>query len=141
MLIYYAISSGTRRPLTELFDYIRSLAPLNYNWNYNILASRALDFEDRLLFDYIRSFAPPNYYWNFDALVLHALISGSRQLFEYIRSLAPQFHDYNFRQYKGEQKVDKMARNLVDYEAGKTILETALGIIRKSDIKQTELFE
>ena len=38
------------------------------------------------------------------------------------------FHDYNFRKYKGEQRVDKMARNLVDYEAGRTIFETALGI-------------
>jgi hypothetical protein len=33
-----------------------------------------------------------------------------------------------------------MSRNLVDYEAGKTIFETALGIIKKQDIKQTELF-
>jgi len=32
-----------------------------------------------------------------------------------------------------------MARNLVDYEAGKTIFETALGIISKSNSKQTTL--
>jgi len=32
-----------------------------------------------------------------------------------------------------------MARNLVDYEAGKTILETACGIIRKSNMNQLEL--
>lgn len=52
-----------------------------------------------------------------------------------------KFHDYNFKQYKGEQRIDKMARNLVDYEAGKTIFETALGIIRKSDTKQTSIFD
>lgn len=51
-----------------------------------------------------------------------------------------KFHDYDFRQYKGTQRVDKMARNLVDYEAGRTIFETALGIIRKSDVNQIELF-
>jgi hypothetical protein len=34
-----------------------------------------------------------------------------------------------------------MARNLVDYEAGKTILETALGIIKKSNINQTSIFD
>ena len=51
-----------------------------------------------------------------------------------------KFHDYDFRKYKGSQVLNKIARNLVDYEAGKTILETALGIIRKSNIKQTELF-
>ena len=50
------------------------------------------------------------------------------------------FHDYDFTKYKGTQRVDKMARNLVDYEAGRTIFETALGIIRKSDVRQTELF-
>jgi DNA (cytosine-5)-methyltransferase 1 len=52
-----------------------------------------------------------------------------------------KFHDYNFRKYKGEQRLNKIARNLVDYEAGRTIFETALGIIRKKDITQTELFE
>ena len=52
-----------------------------------------------------------------------------------------KFHDYDFRKYKGEQRLDKMARNLVDYEAGKTIFETALGIIKKKDIKQTSIFD
>ena len=51
-----------------------------------------------------------------------------------------KFHDYNFRQYKGTQPMTKIARNLVDYEAGKTILDTVLGIRRKENIKQTELF-
>jgi len=50
-----------------------------------------------------------------------------------------EFHDYDFRKYKGEQAVQKMARNLVDYEAGKTIFETALGIINKSKTKQVTL--
>lgn len=52
-----------------------------------------------------------------------------------------KFHDYDFRRYKGEQAVNKMARNLVDYEAGKTIFETALGIIRKKDERQTSIFD
>ncbi len=51
-----------------------------------------------------------------------------------------EFHDYDFYKYKGNQPINKIARNLVDYEAGRTILETALGIIKKSNIKQTELF-
>ena len=34
----------------------------------------------------------------------------------------------------------KIGRNLVDYEAGKTILETAIGIIKKQNVNQTELF-
>jgi DNA (cytosine-5)-methyltransferase 1 len=52
-----------------------------------------------------------------------------------------KFHEYDFNQYKGEQSILKMARNLVDYEAGKKILETALGIIRKSNINQMSLFD
>jgi DNA (cytosine-5)-methyltransferase 1 len=51
-----------------------------------------------------------------------------------------EFHDYNFRQYKGEQRVDKIARNLVDYEAGLTILNTARGIIDESKSLQIKLF-
>ena len=50
-----------------------------------------------------------------------------------------EFHDYNFRQYNGKQRLDKIARYLVDYEAGKTILETALGIIKKENVQQLEL--
>ena len=51
-----------------------------------------------------------------------------------------EFHDYDFTKYKGKQSRVKMARNLVDYEAGKTILDTVLGIRIKENIKQTELF-
>ena len=55
-------------------------------------------------------------------------------------SVLSVFHDYDFRKYKGEQRMNKIARNLVDYEAGKTILETAIGIIKKQNVNQIELF-
>jgi len=51
-----------------------------------------------------------------------------------------KFHDYDFTKYKGNQRIDKMARNLVDYEAGRTILEIALNIVKKSNINQPTLF-
>jgi DNA (cytosine-5)-methyltransferase 1 len=51
-----------------------------------------------------------------------------------------EFHDYDFRKYKGEQRINKIARNLVDYEAGLSILKAALNIIEKSKTKQIELF-
>ena len=50
-----------------------------------------------------------------------------------------KFHEYDFYKYKGEQRLNKIARNLVDYEAGRTILETALGIIRKQNTNQLEM--
>jgi DNA (cytosine-5)-methyltransferase 1 len=49
------------------------------------------------------------------------------------------FHEYDFYQYKGKQRIDKMARNLVDFEAGKTILSTAIGVYKKSNSKQINL--
>jgi len=54
-------------------------------------------------------------------------------------NLLSQFHDYEFRKYNGTQRIDKIARNLVDYEAGKTILATALNIQLKSKNTQIEL--
>ena len=51
-----------------------------------------------------------------------------------------KFHKINLENYKGKQSKLKIAKNLVDYEAGKTIFETALGIIKKQNVNQTELF-
>jgi DNA (cytosine-5)-methyltransferase 1 len=51
-----------------------------------------------------------------------------------------EFHNYDFNLYKGTQSVIKMARNLVDYEAGLTIFNTAKGIVEQSKINQTQLF-
>ncbi len=51
-----------------------------------------------------------------------------------------EFHDYDFRKYKGNQRLDKMARNLVDYEAGKTILQAALNIESNKIENQRDLF-
>ncbi len=50
-----------------------------------------------------------------------------------------KFHNYDFKKYKGQQKVMKMARNLVDYEAGRTIFETFLGI-ENNKTEQCSLF-
>jgi DNA (cytosine-5)-methyltransferase 1 len=50
-----------------------------------------------------------------------------------------KFHDYDFRKYKGSQSKRKISRNLVDYEAGKTIFEAALEINKNKD-KQNSLF-
>tara|TARA_R100000951_G_C2653092_1_gene185089 strand:- start:3898 stop:4557 length:660 start_codon:yes stop_codon:yes gene_type:complete len=49
-------------------------------------------------------------------------------------------HKIDLSNYNGKQNKRKIGRNLVDYEAGKTIFETALGIIRQKNIKQTDLF-
>jgi DNA (cytosine-5)-methyltransferase 1 len=49
-------------------------------------------------------------------------------------------HEIDLSSYKGLQNKRKIGRNLVDYEAGKTILETALGIINREVVNQTTMF-
>tara|TARA_R100001460_G_scaffold59716_1_gene99655 strand:- start:11136 stop:11786 length:651 start_codon:yes stop_codon:yes gene_type:complete len=66
----------------------------------------------------------------------HCTISGGKNE---VQKLC-KFHDYNFYDYKGKQPTNKIARNLVDYEAGKTILDTALGIMQNQNPTQTQLF-
>jgi DNA (cytosine-5)-methyltransferase 1 len=70
-----------------------------------------------------------------------------RRADSFIHSTANQllgFHDLEpnwFNSYKGTQRKDKIARNLVDYEAGKTILDTAMGIIKKENQNQVSIFD
>ena len=52
-----------------------------------------------------------------------------------------EFHDYDFRKYNGKQRRDKIARNLVDYEVGRTILEVALGLNKKQNVSQVDIFD
>jgi DNA (cytosine-5)-methyltransferase 1 len=49
-----------------------------------------------------------------------------------------KFHDYECKASIGGYR--DVLRNLVDYESGKTILETALGIINRENINQTTMF-
>jgi len=65
--------------------------------------------------------------------------SGSLNQKSVIQDLC-NFHDYNFRKYKGDQRMLKVARNLVDYEAGKTILEIVLGVVNRESINQLDMF-
>ena len=51
-----------------------------------------------------------------------------------------KFHKYDFTKYNGNQNKVKIARNLVDYEAGKTILEVVMGIYNANNANQATLF-
>ena len=51
-----------------------------------------------------------------------------------------EFHEIDLTGYKGSQRKDKIARNLVDFAAGKTILDTVMGIITRSNQEQQTLF-
>ena len=51
-----------------------------------------------------------------------------------------EFHNIDVSSYKGEQRKTKIARNLVDFEVGKTILETALNVISSNKNQQLSLY-
>tara|TARA_R100000734_G_C3214302_1_gene28240 strand:- start:62 stop:484 length:423 start_codon:yes stop_codon:yes gene_type:complete len=68
---------------------------------------------------------------------------GDRKANNFIQSKTKDleiFHNINLNTYKGKQRKDKIARNLVDYVAGKTIFDTARGIIvNKQNTNQSKL--
>ena len=51
-----------------------------------------------------------------------------------------KFHSIDLTSYKGTQSLVKVGRNLVDYEAGLTIFNTAKNIITKPKVNQETLF-
>jgi len=52
-----------------------------------------------------------------------------------------EFHKYDFNKYKGKQTIQKIARNLVDYEAGNTIFNIAMNIINEPKSIQKSIFQ
>ena len=51
-----------------------------------------------------------------------------------------KIHDYDFNKYKGSQSKRKISRNLVDYEAGKTIFQTLIDL-KENKTEQIGLFK
>lgn len=51
-----------------------------------------------------------------------------------------KLHEIDLSDYHGEQRKDKIARNLVDFEAGKTILQTAFNVQISEKDTQQKLF-
>lgn len=50
-----------------------------------------------------------------------------------------KLHQIDLSSYKGEQRKDKIGRNLVHYETGRIIFQTLLGIVKKTNVNQLEL--
>ena len=50
------------------------------------------------------------------------------------------FHKIDLSTYKGKQRKDKIARNLVDYQAGKTIFDVARETYKNTNTNQASLF-
>jgi DNA (cytosine-5)-methyltransferase 1 len=74
-------------------------------------------------------------------IISHRDISGIVSQAKNELKLLCDIHEIDVSSYKGEQSMIKIARNLVDYEAGKTILEKAVGVIKSDSTIQKSLFE
>lgn len=68
---------------------------------------------------------------------------GDRRILNFVNAKTSEleiFHKIDISRYKGKQRKDKIARNLVDFEAGLTIFNIARGILENSNSKQKSLF-
>lgn len=68
---------------------------------------------------------------------------NDRQTNNFIQSKVGEleaFHEIDLSSYKGKQRKEKIARNLVDFEAGRTIFETAYNVKRHKSVTQAVLF-
>ena len=83
-------------------------------------------------------------YWtnfNIPNILSKRVFEGKFSKMKNERAYLEKWHEIDTSNYKGKQDKRKIARNLVDYEAGKTILETAVGIVRKQNVNQTTIFD
>ena len=134
---YWAIGANGKSPTYPNLNLYSEILLLDYHFKGKYVVENVIPYYEPMLNPKKRG---RHLYWtNFNLPNnLQDRRFGISQTKNELNGLS-EFHNYDFTKYKGSQSKVKIGRNLVDYEAGKTIFETALGIIRKSNIKQTEL--
>jgi len=135
---YWAIGANGKSPTYPNLNLYSEILLLDYHFKGKYVVENVIPYYEPMLNPKKRG---RHLYWtNFNLPNnLQDRRFGISQTKNELKGLS-EFHNFDFSKYKGNQNKVKIGRNLVDYEAGKTIFETALGIIRKSNIKQTELF-
>ena len=135
----FNLSMKTKRkmnyPDMKLYEEIILLDKF-YNGKYCV--ENVISYYDPLIRPYKRN---RHYYWTNFNLPLDlnerkapSMTRTKDELNEWIK-----FYNYDFRQYKGKQDKRKIARNLIQPEAGKTIFETMLNI-KENKTEQIGLF-
>jgi len=135
---YWAIGANGKSPTYPNLNLYSEILLLDYHFKGKYVVENVIPYYEPMLNPKKRG---RHLYWtNFNLPNnLQDRRFGISQTKNELKGLS-EFHNFDFSKYKGNQNKVKIGRNLVDYEAGKTIFETALGIITKSNIKQTELF-
>jgi len=134
---YWAIGANGKSPIYPDMKLYQEILLLDYHFKGKYVVENVIPYYQPMLNPKKRG---RHLYWTNFNLPSNL---GDRKFFISTKNEVDglcKFHNYNFRKYKGKQSVTKIARNLVDYEAGKTILDIAMGIIQKQDINQAELF-
>jgi len=135
------ISQKTRENFTPLYPDMKLYEEIIFLENY---------FEGKFVVENVIPYYEPlipaqkrgrHLYWTNFTLPVNI---GERKMFKNMIetgniSQLSEFHDYDFNKYNGGQRLNKIARNLVDYEAGLTIFNTARGIENASKTKQLTL--
>lgn len=136
---YWGIGANGKKPIFPDMTLYQEIIFLDYHFNGKYVVENVIPYYEPMLNPKKRG---RHLYWtNFN---LPSDLKDRRFAISQTKNEVDNlslFHDYDFRKYKGKQRLNKIARNLVDYEAGKTILETALGIIKKQNINQIDLFD
>ena len=135
---YWAFGKNGKMPIYADMSLYQEIILLKYHYYGNWIIENVNPYYEPMFNPQVRdrhtywcNFKLPNTLSNRNDT---ALVQASR-----MQDLC-DFHDYDFRKYKGNQRMLKIARNLVDFEAGKTIFATALGIQMQQNKKQGELF-
>ena len=135
---YWAIGANGKSPTYPNLNLYSEILLLDYHFKGKYVVENVIPYYEPMLNPKKRG---RHLYWtNFNLPNnLQDRRFGISQTKNELKGLS-EFHNFDFSKYKGNQNKVKIGRNLVDYEAGKTIFETALGIIKRQDTKQTELF-
>ena len=134
---YWSIGANGKNPIYPDMKLYQEILLLEYHFKGKYVIENVIPYYEPMLSP--KKIGRHLYWTNFNLPTeLNDRRFAISQTKNELKSLC-HFHSYDFYKYKGNQPIVKMARNLVDYEAGKTIFETALGIISKPKTTQTSL--
>ena len=134
---YWAIGANGKKPIFPDMKLYEEVIFLDYHFKGKWVVENVIPYYEPMLNPKKRG---RHIYWtnfNLPSSLNDRRFSISQSKNE-LKGLC-NFHDYDFTKYKGKQSNVKIARNLVDYEAGKTILEVALNCYKSKNEKQMEL--
>ena len=136
---YWSIGANGKNPVYPNLKLYEEILLLDYHFKGKYVIENVIPYYNPMLNPKKRD---RHLYWtnfnlphNLNSRHFKGLCQTKNELNELCK-----FHKIDLYSYNGKQSKVKIARNLVDYEAGKTIFQTMLGIIKKENIEQTELF-